>query len=96
MNGYDKAKKRDKGCCIICGNPRIQMHHVVFRSRGGNDSELNIVLLCTKHHHSAHRNQPKYEKIFIEYLESHYGHIDKRDMKKKDKYANFSYPKFRR
>ena len=93
MNGYDKAKKRDKGCCIICGNPRIQMHHVVFRSRGGNDSELNIVLLCTKHHHSAHRNQPKYEKIFIEYLESHYGILNKRDMKKKARYSNFAFPK---
>ena len=95
MNGYDKATARDKGC-IICGNPNAVRHHVIFRSRGGNDSELNIVLLCTKHHHSAHRNQPKYEKIFIEYLESHYGHIDKRDMKKVDRYVNSAYPKFRR
>jgi hypothetical protein len=94
MNGYAKAQNRDKGC-VICNSPKVQMHHVIFRSRGGNDSDLNLVSLCKRHHDMAHRNQPKFEKIFMEYLESHYGKLNKKDMRKKDRYSNYAYPKFK-
>jgi len=90
--GYAIATERDNGC-IICRSPYIHRHHVIFRSKGGNDSEMNIVCLCSKHHSMAHSHQRKWETICIEYLETHYGHIDKESLMKKTRYSNLAFPR---
>lgn len=54
-----------KPYCEICLNPKIEVHHIIFRSQGGPDSEENLISLCRKHHSLAHGHNPtKYRKIF--------------------------------
>lgn len=46
--------------CIICACPG-HSHHIVFRSHGGLDNQLNRIDLCPYHHNlgpdSPHRNR---------------------------------------
>lgn len=38
-----------------CSRAAAQVHHVLFRSRGGDDGETNLVALCAAHHlHGVH------------------------------------------
>jgi 5-methylcytosine-specific restriction endonuclease McrA len=56
-----KVWKRDKGMCqsmfsgfYLCGAKAVHVHHVVRKSRGGDDSLDNLVCLCAAHHREAH------------------------------------------
>lgn len=66
--------------CVKCGAPG-HIHHIVFRSHGGLNNELNLVNLCPMHHElgpdAPHRSraadielkqdlQSKYEELFEE------------------------------
>ena len=44
--------KRDHGLCQVpgCSRAATHTHHLVFRSQGGSDEEVNLVGLCTAHH----------------------------------------------
>lgn len=43
--------KRDKRICQICGKIGAgQVHHLIPKSKGGPDSEDNLVTLCGKCH----------------------------------------------
>lgn len=53
---YNRAIEAFGNVCVICGNPRIEMHHVVFRSQGGRGGFRNLIPLCNEHHREAHRN----------------------------------------
>ena len=45
--------------CCVCGTTwNIHLHHVVFRSQGGDDTEANIVGLCEYHHRQIHAMDP--------------------------------------
>ncbi|BDG03887.1 HNH endonuclease signature motif containing protein [Anaeromyxobacter oryzae] len=49
---------RDRGCCRVpgCSHAAAHLHHVLFRSRGGDDAGDNLVSLCAAHHlHAVHR-----------------------------------------
>jgi len=36
----------------------LQVHHVLFKSRGGGDEESNLTVLCESHHlHGVHGEQ---------------------------------------
>lgn len=41
--------ERDEGC-VICGNPAVEHHHIIFRSEGGEDRLENLIALCHEHH----------------------------------------------
>nr|WP_262377685.1 HNH endonuclease [Pseudomonas lundensis] len=55
---------RDRHTCTVCGwhhanwnssDPRhLELHHTVHHSKGGANSESNLVTLCTVCHRSAH------------------------------------------
>jgi 5-methylcytosine-specific restriction endonuclease McrA len=52
-----RVLERDKWSCLAPGCSRIlpQVHHVIFRARGGTDDETNLVSLCPPHHlHGIH------------------------------------------
>lgn len=58
MNNYDKALDtldlspyRREWCCV-CGQPKTDGHHVVYRSHGGKDK--HIISLCRECHRLAH------------------------------------------
>lgn len=49
--------ERDKGCCVYCGRhveKGTKPHHVIYKSRGGGDTEDNLVMLCADCHYRVH------------------------------------------
>lgn len=52
---------RDNGCCKLCGhagsrsNP-LTMHHIIFRSQGGNSKPENLVTWCRVCHSAFHKD----------------------------------------
>ena len=54
---HRKVLARDGGFCQVpgCSRPARHAHHVVYRSRGGDDETGNLVSLCAAHHlHGVH------------------------------------------
>ena len=61
---YALVTNRDDHCCRVCGkfcNPRAMgllakahHHHLVYRSRGGETTITNVLLLCPKCHAEEH------------------------------------------
>lgn len=47
---------RDKYTCQICGkkNKRLEVHHIVWRSKQGTDDEENLITLCKSCHDKVH------------------------------------------
>lgn len=69
--------------CEVCGRPHPERHHIVFRSQGGLDFELNYKDLCAEHHkgnYSPHGNRyvdltykrQLQERLFSIFTESYY------------------------
>ncbi|PYX48758.1 MAG: hypothetical protein DMG79_11030 [Acidobacteria bacterium] len=51
---------RDSWRCQSCGRmSNLEVHHKEFRSHLGDDSEANLITLCTECHGDAHRVSPK-------------------------------------
>lgn len=69
-----KVYMRDRGKCIVCGQPGIPNAHYIRRSQGGLGIEENIVTLCPECHHDFD-NGFKREQIgawISEYLDKWY------------------------
>jgi len=48
--------RRDSWSCQSCGTvTNLEVHHTEFRSHSGDDSEENLITLCTACHTGAHR-----------------------------------------
>jgi len=48
--------RRDGWRCQLCGAmSNLEVHHQEFRSHSGDDSEDNLITLCTPCHHVTHR-----------------------------------------
>jgi hypothetical protein len=49
---------RDK-CCTVCGKTSgLEVHHVIYRSKGGTDDMGNLVTLCKSCHAEKHKGEP--------------------------------------
>ena len=58
---YEKLRHlvlcRDRWHCQSCGSTsNLEVHHKEFRSRLGDDSEGNLITLCTACHAQMHRS----------------------------------------
>lgn len=55
-NFKQATKARDGYKCQCCGkkNCRLEVHHLIPRSRGGSDKLANLITLCSDCHHLAH------------------------------------------
>ena len=58
---YEKLRqqvlRRDGWRCQSCGTmSNLEVHHKEFRSRLGDDSEGNLITLCTACHAQMHRS----------------------------------------
>ncbi|MGB8913677.1 MAG: HNH endonuclease, partial [Candidatus Sulfotelmatobacter sp.] len=43
-----RVLRRDSWRCQLCGSmSNLEVHHKQFRSHSGDDSELNMITLCT-------------------------------------------------
>lgn len=79
--------ERDRYRCIFCGSTyRIELAHIISRSKGGLGIEQNLVCACQK----CHRNMDSESEFGKElrkrakhYLEFIYGEIDESEMKYK-------------
>ena len=48
--------RRDSWRCQSCGTmANLEVHHKQFRSHSGDDSEENLITLCTRCHARTHR-----------------------------------------
>ncbi len=48
--------RRDGWRCQSCGTmSNLEVHHKEFRSRSGDDSDLNLITLCAQCHAEMHR-----------------------------------------
>lgn len=58
-NFKQAAKARDGYKCQCCGKKgcRLEVHHLLPRSRGGSDKLANLITLCTDCHHLAHSSE---------------------------------------
>jgi len=57
---YEKLRqqvlRRDSWRCQSCGAmSNLEVHHQQFRSHCGDDSELNLITLCSGCHSNVHR-----------------------------------------
>lgn len=44
--------------CALCGaTQNLHVHHVLFRSQGGDDVRGNLCALCQMHHDEIHANK---------------------------------------
>jgi 5-methylcytosine-specific restriction endonuclease McrA len=49
--------ERDNWRCQHCGAmSNLQVHHLKFRGRGGDDSEPNLLTLCAACHDQTHQH----------------------------------------
>jgi 5-methylcytosine-specific restriction endonuclease McrA len=60
VEAYDQLRQqileRDGWRCQQCGRcTQLEVHHMYRRSRGGDDSEENLLTLCRACHRGAHR-----------------------------------------
>jgi ATP-dependent DNA helicase RecQ len=52
----EEVLRRDAWRCQFCGAmSNLEVHHQIFRSHSGEDSELNLITLCTGCHARMHR-----------------------------------------
>jgi len=52
----NRVLRRDRWRCQACGTmSNLEVHHKEFRSHSGDDSEQNLITLCSACHASVHR-----------------------------------------
>jgi ATP-dependent DNA helicase RecQ len=58
----NQVLRRDGWRCQSCGTmSNLEVHHEEFRSQAGNDSEENLITLCSACHANVHEG----EKVFV-------------------------------
>lgn len=58
-NFKQAARARDNYRCQCCGKNdcRLEVHHLLPRSKGGSDKLANLITLCSECHHLAHSSE---------------------------------------
>ena len=58
-NSREHALFRDKYTCKCCGakHTRLEVHHIIFRSKGGTDDLDNLITLCSDCHKKVHAGE---------------------------------------
>jgi len=52
---HRQVLRRDGWRCQVCGTTeRLEVHHLQFRSRSGDNDEANLITLCRDCHRQAH------------------------------------------
>jgi len=82
------AYKRDNGQCRVCHSRAVDIHHIVYRSHGGNDDERNLICLCRSCHEKAHSDEKTWRDRLLSMQSIIYGEIKKNDLKH-DKWRNY-------
>lgn len=80
---YKETVNRDLSLCQVCGMQAVDIHHIVFRSHGGDDIPENLICLCRFHHDMAHKDEKHWRLKLIELNEKHYGTLTINQLKKR-------------
>ena len=69
---YQKVYDRDNGRCRLCGNNKIQLHHIVYRSEDKSliDVPDNCIMLCVECHKKVHKNKHYWKPKLQEMIEN--------------------------
>ena len=58
----ERIKARDSFRCTLCGKgEHLEVHHIKYRSEGGDDSDNNLITLCRRCHALQHEGEPVYK-----------------------------------
>jgi 5-methylcytosine-specific restriction endonuclease McrA len=56
-----KILERDNWHCQFCGaRSDLQVHHIIYRSHGGPDSENNLITVCVTCHGAIHLGKRRF------------------------------------
>lgn len=59
---------RDQSC-RFCGTTNgLHLHHIVYRSQGGQHEVSNLILLCHEHHALVHSNKKRWFPVLRAYV----------------------------
>lgn len=66
-----EVHRRDGRRCRWCGrtNAGLEIHHVIYRSAGGQHDPEILITLCTRHHQLVHTRKDHYTPLLFELLE---------------------------
>lgn len=70
-----KETKTYKAGCLICGNPRVDIHHLTYEKLWEENLNKHLIVLCRQHHEEFHnwqRNNDKLEGDVLEFTEMFY------------------------
>jgi len=66
---YEKTLALFDGCCAMCGNPEIAMHHIRYGACGRKTYMGNVIPLCPFHHRLVHTSKKAYQPMLIEIIQ---------------------------
>ena len=67
QNTHEYVLYRDNYICQLCKgkhkDSKLEVHHIIFRSKGGSDDESNLITLCKTCHDKLHKDFREGKKI---------------------------------
>lgn len=64
----DQTLERDQRC-RYCGTRRnLHVHHIDYKSQGGNNDLHNLIALCVEHHDLVHTNKGLWQPLLRAYI----------------------------
>ncbi len=67
-NYREYVLERDSCRCVLCGEPEsLEVHHIVWRFRGGSDRPKNLVTLCKSCHDKVTRGEIEIKQVVESY-----------------------------
>lgn len=67
-----QVQERDRSQCRMCRSTVSELHHVIYRSEGGENLAGNLISLCRYCHERVHSNKGVFQSILVDILESDY------------------------
>lgn len=58
-------------CEITGATSGLHLHHVIFRSHGGDDLRCNIICMAEAVHSPYHRGNPRVQTMVARYVDEH-------------------------
>ena len=80
---YKKIAEEQQWCQLCGSTDWLEIHHIIYRSQGGNNDERNLIRLCKYHHQEVHSNKKKWQPFLLEMQFKKYGEFDKKELTKK-------------
>lgn len=69
-----QVKKRDHNRCKVCHvedhrRGRLCLHHIVYRSEGGENTLENLITLCHECHLEVHSDKKRYQRLLLKVVD---------------------------